>query len=242
MFEAPDFPPPNRQPRPVWPWWVGGIAAALVVVLVAAWFFTRGDGPSTEPGASAPPSQPATSEPIETPEPSGGVDVDPAPTGCIAGAGLDAATFLLAQERAPHTANGAVEATAAMVRFFYQTPAPSAEDQATFQGEAIASTSPVDVVSAFEIPIGEDVAPAGTPLRISTANGAWFLDSYSNERAVVTVAYFWVVEGAVVSSIVQPITFELAWEDGWRLVGIRETANDGAALLGDVGTPFTGGC
>lgn len=242
MFEAPDFPPPNQQPRRVWPWWVGGIAAALVLVLVLVWLFTRDGGPATEPGASTSPTSAAPTQPTETPEPSGGVDVDPAPTGCIAGAGLDAATFALAQERAPHTANGAVEATAGMVRFFYQTPPPSPEDQATFQQDAIASTSPVDVVSAFATPIGEDVAPAGTPLRISTANGAWFLDSYSDERAIVTIAYFWVVEGAVVSSIVQPITFELVWEDGWRLVGIRETTNDGNALLADVGTPFTGGC
>lgn len=241
------LPPRNELPPRRWPWWVAGVAVMLVITLLTVWLLTRpsDDDPQVAPTEtiSTPPPSPTDSTGVDSTEDA--PSEDPPPTGCLGGVGLDAAMFLQAQEEAPHSANGAVEVMTAMVRWMRQYPYPSEDDIETMQRQAVSSTSDVDLTEAFSDnpQIAEDAVPAGEPVNIYTVGGAWYLDSYTEERAVVTIGYRWLTDSRVAGEYGASTTFVMVWEDGaWRVQSAQQPEYSPNEIVNEVGTPFTGGC
>lgn len=226
---------PSRPPRRLWPWLMLAVAVALVIGTIVT-FWPRGAAPP-EPTPSTS-SQPPT--PAPTPEPTE-PRADPLPTGCLGGPGLDAAMLLTTLDRAPHTANGAVEVAASFTRFTSQYPYP---DAAQIEAAEVAFDSSEGVTLA-EFYAGEpdlwgDTAPEGTPMYYSTANGEYFVESYDGETARVATVMRIVVDGTVVMPVAAGGS-ELRWNgEHWVVVSGYTPAPP--AELQSMAAPFTGGC
>lgn len=228
---------PSRPPRRLWPWpWLMlAIAVALVIGIIVT-FWPRGAAPPepTPSPSSQPPTPAPTTEPTEP-------RADPLPTGCLGGPGLDAAMLLTTLDRAPHTANGAVEVAASWRRFVSQYPYPSAEDIAA--AERAAESPDGETVSDFyaaEPDVWGDTAPEGTPMYYSSANGEYFVESYDGDTARIALVLHIVVDGAVVMPVAASGT-TLAWNgEHWVVTGAY--VPDPPAELQQRSAPFSGGC
>lgn len=226
---------PSRPPRRLWPWLMLAVAVALVIGIIVT-FWPRGAA-APEPTPS-PSSQPTT--PAPTPEPTE-PRADPLPTGCLGGPGLDAAMLLTTLDRAPHTANGAVEAAASYNRFTSQYPYPSADDISTAEQAVESPTG--DTLAEFyaaEPDLWGDTAPEGTPMYYSTANGEYFVESYTGDTARVALVLHIVVDGAVIMPLAATGT-TLAW-NGEHWVATGSYRPDGVTEVQQRSAPFSGGC
>jgi hypothetical protein len=219
-----------KPPRRKWPWIVIGI---LVAVLIAyALYAVATNKPSAEP----------TPEPTTSDSP----PVEAAPTGCLGGDGLDAATLLAAQDNSAHSTSGAVEVAAALMRWAYQYPYPSAEDAQAASDSVISSEAPDSFRNLVGFFAGEPNLSGGlvadnTDYRLSTLTGVWYVDSEEPNEVTTSIGSAFVVDGQLSSTLKASTTVTLRWEDGaWRadqLAGTHTTEE-----LFEIGTPFTGGC
>jgi len=219
-----------KPPRRKWPWIVIGVIVAALIAY--ALYAVATNKPVTEPTP-----EPTTSE--STP-------VDSVPTGCLGGDGLDAGTLLATQDNAAHSTSGAVEVAAALTRWAYQYPYPSAEDAQAASGSVISSKAPDsfrDLVGFFasEPNLSGGLVADNTEYRLSTVTGVWYIDSKAPDQVTTSIGSAFVVDGQLSSSLKASTTVTLRWENGaWRadqLAGAHTTEE-----LFEIGTPFTGGC
>ncbi len=239
MSAPENFPPPNPQPRRPWGWIIASGVAVVALLVVLG--ITQPWAASTAPTASesVSPSSATPSASAAAPEDDGVVRA----TGCIAGNDRGAAALLEAQAASPQTATGAAEFATAYLRFIEQSPTPAADERAAADA-VFSGTSQLSMEDLVDYRPGEDVAPEGANLTITTANGGVYVEPFeeNDDRAVVTVAYNYVADGAVVSSVIYSGTVELRWEDGvWHVVRALNPEFSGNDVL-DVGQEFTGGC
>lgn len=226
----------QHPPRRIWSWII--LAVVVIIAVVAAVIFavtaSRGD-------ATAAPTASAT---VSAATPSGTNTTDAAPTGCLGGPNRDAAMVLAAQKAAPHISNGAVEFAAAFVRWAYQYPYPSSSDATEVSRVAVAPNAPTKDLAAFfatKPNVTGGLVPDDTEYYRTTVPGVWYLDSYSNATADVSIGTGVVIKGALNPTVRGSITVTVAWStNGWQFVtsaGKRTTEQ-----LYDVGTAFSGGC
>lgn len=227
----------QRPPRRAWPWILLAaiVLIAVVLAIVLATTANRQPGTQTSAPTQASPTTVASSAPAAT-----------APTGCLGGPARDAAMVIAAQKAALHTSNGAVEVAAAMVRWTFQSPSPSASDADEVSANVIASTASdefKDLKGAIEKTPNNSggAVPDGTDFHISTAPGVWHLESSSADTAKVTVGGAYVVAGALSPQLRSSTTFTLVWQAGeWKIEsGSVDTTTQ---QLFAEGTTFTEGC
>lgn len=219
--------------KPRWPWIVGILA--VVVVIIAA----IGISNALTNGGNAPAATPTASK-TSTPA------SDSAPTGCLGGSNRDNAMLLAAQKAAPHTANGAVDFAAAVVRWTLRHPTASVDDANAVAPKIIASDAADTfkdlgaAVAANPNPSGGAVAD-GTDFYVSTAPGVWYVDKQSADAVTVSVGAGYVIGGAVSPQLRTSTTYLLEWQAGaWRVKSgsLAHTTEE----LFKIGTPFSGGC
>lgn len=219
-----------KPPRRKWPWIIVGVVVAALIGY--ALYAVATNKPTVEPTP-----EPTTSE--ATP-------VDAAPTGCLGGDGLDAATLLAAQSQAPHSSSGAVEVAAALMRWAYRYPYPSADDAVAASAEVISSQAPDsfrDLAAFFatEPNLSGGLVADDTEYRLSTVTGVWYVDTEAPDEVTASIGASFVVDGQLSASLKATTTVTLRWEDGaWRadqLAGTHTTEE-----LFEIGTPFAGGC
>lgn len=220
-----------KRPRRIWPWFVGG-AAIVIAVLIA--IVVTGHGP-TGPPASSPTSSPTSSS-------NGPADGEP--TGCLGGTTRDATMILNAAETANSAESGAVEVATAFVRWIQRYPYPSADEAEKVGDEVLATesfTSDLAGYLAAQPDLSGGIVPAGTTYHMNTVPGVWFVESSDTSRVSVSIGSGYVIDGALSSTLRSSITVTLALEDGrWKIADAEgtRTPND----LYKVGHPFTGGC
>lgn len=210
------------------------IALAITGAIIAGALHAAQNNPTTAPSTSS------------SPEPSTSATTDAEPTGCLGGQNRDADMLLAAQSDAPHTSNGAVEMTAAIVRWMYRAPVPASNEIASVEGELFSNQANPqfrDLTSAYETspnPSG-GIVEEGRAFYISTIPGVWHLESYTDDTATVSVGGGYVIDGELSPQLRSSTTFELAWERGaWRLV--KGESPRPTQELFSLGTTFTGGC
>jgi hypothetical protein len=223
------------RPRARWPWILGAIAAAIVVIAAVL-------GVTAALRQSAAPSPTAT----RTVTPTGTSTPDAAPTGCLGGSNRDNAMLLAAQKAAPHTTNGAVEVATAFVRWTFRHPTATVDEANQVAGDIIASDASDTfkdlgaAVSRNQNPSGGAVAD-GTDFYVSTTPGVYYVDSAAADKVTVSIGTGYVIGGAVNPQLRTSSTFTLEWERGaWRVQGgsLAHTTEE----LFKIGTPFTQGC
>lgn len=227
--------PPGRK----WPWIIGA-AVVVAALIVGVSIYVSGRPDTTVIGTGDVPASSAA--------PTGAVPVgaDPAPTGCLGGNGRDAAMVVAAQKAAPHTSNGAVEVAAALVRWAYRFPYPTADDatavsEAIVSNEAPANFKDLAAFYASDPNVSGGLVPDGVNYSLSTVPGVWHLESYSGDEAEVSVGTGLVVDGALSTTFRASATISLVWEDGfWKSGGLGATRT--TQDLYSIGTAFTGGC
>lgn len=229
-----DAPRPVRT-RPRWPWIVGALALLVVLVVVFALTAPRGGDDRAVP-ATTPPAPTSTS----------GGDAAAQPTGCLGGSNRDAAMVRAAQKAAPHTSNGAVEFTTALVRWMFRVPTATpaeAGEVSKFAVASDASDSFKDLATALAKTPNPSagIVQDGKPFYLSTVPGVWNLESYEGDTATVSIGSAYVVDGAMSPTLRAASTFTVKWEDGaWRLVSGEYKRS--TQELFSIGTQFTGGC
>ncbi|NQX29840.1 hypothetical protein HQQ81_21035 [Microbacteriaceae bacterium VKM Ac-2854] len=236
----------NASPKPParrWPWIVGGTVA--IVAAVGAWAYFAPATVENVPSATAtavPTASPtASAAPVSTFSPSP-ITIE-APTGCLGGTGRDADMVLTAVAQAPDTSSGAVEVAAAFMRWIHQYPVPAAADAQRVQDVAIDTSTGTDAVASFAANpnLSGGAAADGEAFYLSTAPGVYYLDSFTEDTATVTIGTGIVLNGALDPIHHQGQTYVLRWVDAhWMLVDAYPT--DRPAELFTIGTAFTGGC
>jgi hypothetical protein len=218
-----------KPPRRKWPWiLVGVILAALVAYAIYA----------VATSSPTPVASPTPTESTQAPAAE--------PTGCLIGPGLDAATLTETQAAAVHETSGAVEVAAALMRWAYRYPYPSAGDANEVSGSIISSEAPDsfrDLAGFFagSPNLSGGIVPDGTDYRLSTVTGVWNLESEEPDVVTVSVGANFVVDDQISSSLKASTTVTLRWEDGaWRADQLAATRT--TEELFEIGTPFTGGC
>lgn len=235
--------PYNRPPRSRLPWVIAGILLVIVLVVVAAWWGSAnaGDDEAAPPVSETPTPSESEAEPTATGVDGPDDDLTTRPTGCIAGNGRDADMLLEARELSPQTANGAVEFAAAVLKFTYRYPYPTKDELRAIE-EMYADD--YDLISAYdtEPTIAPDVAPAGTPIQATMVGGAWYLHDFSEDRAEITIAYFWEIDGVRDGSIARASNVVLQWGDhGWMMTRQGDNQLRSQEVL-DLGSAFAGAC
>jgi len=230
-----DAPRPLRT-RSCWPWVIGAIAAAVVVVLVILALTGGFGGRST--------AQPTSSGTVSAAPSTSAADL--APTGCLGGVTIDDNMLRTAQQQAPHTSNGAVEFTTAFVRWLYRYPVPTQAEASAAQQFAIATDA---APSYKDLAAGLAKSPNmsngavddSATFHLSTVNGVWNLESYAGDSATVSVAAAFVVNGVMSPTMSSASTLTVKWQDGaWRVYSGEYKRTP--AQLHQIGTAFTGGC
>ena len=209
--------------------WIVGIVA-VVVIAIGVVLATTLNHPTATPTATA-------STPARTAQPT-----DTAPTGCLGGNARDASMLLAAQKAAPHTANGAVEVAAALVRWTFRSPSFST-DEASEVSQKVISSSASDEFKNLQPTSNNSggVVADGTPFYLSTAQGVFYLESASADTVTVSIGAAYVIKGAVSPQLRSSTTVAMVWEDGaWKAKSgsITRTTEE----LFRIGTAFTGGC
>lgn len=190
------------------------------------------------------------------PDPDGvdrsGTDATPAPapvepsasavTGCLGGEQRDAAMVSAARESAEHSEAGAVEVSAAFVRWLNQYPYP--EDAEQLQQSAMSADAPTrDLVGFFatDPDLSGGLVGAGEPYWLSTVSGVYYVEAAEPDLVTASIGTALVRDGELSPSLKGSITVTVSWEDGqWAFVrseGTRTTED-----LFSIGTPFSGGC
>ena len=203
---------------------------AVVVIAIGVVLATTLNHPTATPTATA-------STPARTAQPT-----DTAPTGCLGGNARDASMLLAAQKAAPHTANGAVEVAAALVRWTFRSPSFST-DEASEVSQKVISSSASDEFKNLQPTSNNSggVVADGTPFYLSTAQGVFYLESASADAVTVSIGAAYVIKGAVSPQLRSSTTVAMVWEDGaWKAKSgsITRTTEE----LFRIGTAFTGGC
>ena len=245
----------TKSGRSLWPVLVGALVVLVLtlgVLLVVA--LTRGGGVPEDPSTTAAPEPTETTEPHEGQDGEDhGAELGEAPTGCLAGPGTDAEMVLTTQARAPHTAYGAVEVAASLMRWTNQYPWPDAaqiaaiedgllsDDMADDMADLAAGFARIETDPQFRNDTPPGPAEFGTPFTVSTRTGQWLVDPTStDDRVTVHLSLGVVVDGTVSTESYGMGSPVLVWEDdAWRVVDTVPTAT---AALEAGGTAFTGGC
>jgi hypothetical protein len=230
-----------HPPRRKLPWILGGALVVVVLIFGLTYYFGSRTGVHSNPAETVPPaSSAAPTEPASTSA------ADPAPTGCLGGEIRDAAMVLAAQKAAPHTSNGAVEVAAALVRWAYQYPYPSASDADQVSEAIVSSQAPANFrdLAAFYASnpnVSGGLVPDGVNYSMSTVPGVWHLESYSGDSAEVSIGTGLIEDGALSTTLRASATVALTWEDGmWKSGGLGATRT--TEELYSIGAAFTGGC
>ena len=211
---------------------------ALVVVVIAAVVViaVRVYSSDSEPGGAGS-SDPRESESPAPVEPSAA-----AVTGCLGGEQRDAAMVRAAQDAADQSEVGAVEVSAAFVRWLNQYPYPADAEQV--QQSALSAEAPTrDLVAFFstEPDLSGGLVPEEEPYWLSTVSGVYFVESADADAVTASIGTALVRDGELSPTLKGSITVTVSWEDGrWTFVrseGTRTTED-----LFAIGTPFSGGC
>jgi hypothetical protein len=218
-----------------WPWiLVAGIVAAALVVVISV-IVTKG---GATPQASAAPTGSTSSPSTNVAEES--------PTGCLGGTARNAEMITQAQRQAPHTSNGAVEVAAAFVRWSHQYPYPSAADANVVSKIVLGSTWPTsdrDLAAFFATDPNASggTVDDGVTYHFTTVNGVWYLESYSDAKATISLGTGVVVTNALSPTLQWSSTLTMLWEDGeWKVGG--EGVTRSTETIFQIGQPFTDGC
>lgn len=168
-----------------------------------------------------------------------------APSGCIAGNSTSIDALLTAQQEAKPTATGAADFTVALARYLMKVPdRPTAAEWPKFQS-VLAPSSPLTFADTQKIPpVLTSLAAKGTPIVISTVNGAAHVapDEKDPKRVVVTISEQFVVDGVLLSTYGATGAVTLEW-DGQHWTFIRaQTPQFDYDELAKIGTPFMRGC
>lgn len=221
-----------------WPWIVGAIAAAIVLIGLGAVIATLAMQPSapTEspaatgeptPSETDTPTDPSTPSPSDAPPEGGGVDA------CLGGDGRDIDMLLAAREAAPNTVNGAISFGATYIRWGAQKPSVSQEDIAVAERFILLDNLREEAASMAEAP--------GDEFYASTVNGFYRVESMSDDHVNVSYLLRVVVDGAVDPDNVAFGTVTLEWASGgWTVTGEPDGAS--SDTMRDTGTAFSGGC
>jgi hypothetical protein len=219
-----------KPPRRKWPWIIVGIIlAALIAYALYAVATNRSESDPT-PAPTASESTPAAA----------------APTGCLVGGGLDAATLLQTQKQAAHDSSGAVEVATALMRWAYRFPYPEDQEAQEVSDAIISSEAPEsfrDLAGFFANGpnLSGGIVADDTDYRLSTVTGVWVLEAEAPDEVTASIGAVFVVDGQLSASLKASTTITVRWEDGaWKadqLAGTRTTEE-----LFAIGTPFEGGC
>lgn len=214
-----------RPPRRKWPW----VTAAIVLALIAAGVWFGRESTSGTPASTIPPTHTPTN--------------NAQPTGCLGGSNRDADMLLTAQAQAPHTSNGAVELTAAFVRWLARFPVPASEEVTLVQAALMAPETGHDIAETLaESPnFSSGLVPDGTPFNVSTVLGVWYVEEYAHESARISVGVGVVINGELHPSFQLSSMYTLAWRDGRWLI-VEATPPRPTKELFSLGTQFTDGC
>lgn len=203
------------------------VAITAVVVAIAAVIFSVYLATRT-PDATA---VPAPTSDSTTPAPTGtGVDA------CLGGEELTANAIFTAQRDAARTPEGAVSFAAAFARYMLQIPAAADIDE--LSGWTGMSAPEWDNWQA-----GIAAWDGPSPLKASTINGSYVVQSFTPDEAVILLDLPWVVDGALSPERSFSPTVTLSWVVGgnWSVTGMNgSSADNAAAFTGSV--PFVGGC
>lgn len=219
---------PQRRRR-IWPWIAAVIAIVIVAIAVSNTLRQAGVTPTASPSTPT-----ATSTAV----------ADGAPTGCLGGSGRDAAMVLAAQAQAQQTTSGAVEVSAAFVRWLNQFPYPSSVDIASIEKGSLSAQAPTKDLAGFFATnpnLSGGLVKDGQTYYLSTLPGVWHVESASEGEVKASIGTALVIDGALSPTLKGSITVDVRWEDGrWKFVssqGTRTTQD-----LFSIGAPFAAGC
>jgi len=224
-------PPPSRIRRTV----AVGVLVVVVlaaVVVIALRVYSPGDDVEGAGGPAASPQAP----PEEAEQSAAPV------SGCLGGDTRDAAMVQAAQQAAGHSETGAVEVSAAFVRWLNQYPYPA--DAGQVQQTAISATAPTrDLVAFFETEpdLSGGLVAANEPYWLSTVTGVFHVESSEPDAVTASIGTALVRDGELSPSLKGSITVTVSWEDG-RWVFVRSEGTRTTEDLFAIGAPFSGGC
>jgi hypothetical protein len=197
-------------------WAIGALIVVVVaaVVVIAVRVYSSDSAPEGAGGAD-----PSASESPAPVEPSAA-----AVTGCLGGEQRDAAMVRAAQDSAEQSEVGAVEVSAAFVRWLNQYPYPADAEQV--QQTALSAEAPTrDLVAFFDAQpdLSGGLVPEEEPYWLSTVSGVYFVESADPDVVTASIGTALVRDGELSPSL--------------KSEGTRTTEN-----LFAIGTPFSGGC
>lgn len=224
---------PTTPPRRRWIW-VAIIAAAAVLVaggIGLGMLFAGRDAATPEPT-----SRPSTGSVVTTPSspPSPTPDVPVGVDGCLGGDSRGPQAVLDAQAAAPQTPEGAVSFAIAFTRWLGQKPAVPAEEIAMLDGSASLAPNLADSAGSAE---NVNVAQ----FHLTSLNGYYRIESFTEERVDLTLMLPLVVQGAIDPTLNFMPSFGVVWtERGWAIEDgeFREDAD----TLRTTGVSIPGGC
>jgi len=225
---APSGGSPGRSGRPRWLWVLLALVLAVIVAVVAvAVFAGRGHDTTSQPQPG-----PAAAGPAPNNGP-GGTLAD----GCLGGrADLDQAV-LIAQKQAPLTPAGAAAFTATVMRWSFETPSPA--NQAATAQQILAP----DATPAAKQSLSSTVDRQGWTASISTLAGSFYIESFTNSSATVSLRLggTGTKDGVSTDPAVLGGTMYLEAVAGvWRYRD--HTYGRPLAEMDQIGTPYAGGC
>lgn len=213
----------NQPKRRLRPWLAGGGALVLVAAVVLGVIYgARGSGETPDPTPTGDASTPALT----------GTGVD----ACLGGPDLTAEQLFTAQRDAPNTPEGAVSYAASFIRYVLQFPLPADIDDAASWNSDLSAEWWSDYEASMESWTGP------IPFNVTTVNGAYSVQSYTPDSAVVTLSLPMVADGAISSKTFVPtVTLGQTVAGTWTVTGVDNSAAEDAAKLSN-STDFTGGC
>ncbi|WAH99755.1 hypothetical protein [Arthrobacter sp. MMS18-M83] len=222
--------PDTTKPTPG-PWLKVALIITILVVLVvavASWYALR-----PAPQAVVDPTPTATSAPV-------GPGLA---NGCLAGPDRTAAALIAAQGKAPHTTLGAIELTAAFLRWQAQYPFPPAGDSGLVSKTMAAAKATPDMKDLAGTFSARPVAQPGQTITTSMAQGKYFVESAEADQAQITVGSTVVINGTAVDPQNRGVSFTvtLVWESGvWKISKMEPSRVPDQVF--SQGTSFVGGC
>ena len=236
-------------------WIVAGILGAVLVVVLVGVAFLLGQRSGVAPEPVAATEQVQSAVP-PTPVPSTAASPTPSPTVatpggkivigpssgtasvCKGGSGTDVSVVLDAQKDSPITPEGAVEFSAAALRWALKWPAPSDAEFEIAEKQLFASDADEKVTSLQGL--YKEFQPNYTSSVIDLAtDGRYHIDSVNEDRVIVSFFYRLVQTPASDEPFhtVNTVTVR-ATEKGWQLVTIGGRNLHLPDELQETGTPF----